>query len=218
MPLEVDGLLPLGNLRNLITQADSPFPFWLPKFCFHHIPAPQPCCVCQHRQKTAILRHPQGASQGADAADFQLLHCSPCTFSSHPFGQRFILGIALLRTHVLLNLSFLLTPTQTQTVSLPLLPIAKAFPMLCAPFHTPWPYPVSAAGSHRPALSAAGLQSQYRLLNTSSSHHCPPSITTIINQLWMTFRMLLSPVCTTCQAGVSPCDVMEQTCSPACFL
>lgn len=128
--------------------------------------------------------------------------CKPSISSSCPIWAKVILEAASLRTCFLPNLSFLLTPAQTQIVG-------------CFPFLSPhcwlflrYMHLSIRLGLILAVLQAANSQPSARLApeptptsNTPSFHHCPPSVMTASSG-WSS-ESCYCQVCTKSQAGVS---------------
>lgn len=120
-----------------------------------------------------------------------------------PFGQRVISETASLRTHCLLNLSFLLTPTRTQTAgSFPFLsPHCQSSSYATCTF--PYPLALSWQCCRQPTARPqhSWLQSQHRLATHPFSTTVPPSIMTASSG-WSS-GSCYSQVCAKSHAGVS---------------
>lgn len=180
-------MLPLGQPHSLRNQPCSPFLSWLPEFCFQSHPGSTALACLPAPLRNSDPQTPPAGYGVCWKVPMELTFpiLSPAGQASPALpclGKRVISETASLKTRFLPNLSFLLTPTQTQTevsfpFSSPCLPRLFLCYVLRAQFRTPWVHP-----SWAPKPTPTG--------NTPSFHHCPPSND---SQLWMVFRKLLQP-------------------------
>lgn len=169
-------LSPLGHHCSLKKQACSPLPSWLAEFCFHHILALQPCCVCQHHQK------PPDTPAGHEVlwkVPMQLIFLTPSPTDQtsptpSPFEQKCYFGKSFLQDRVAAEPFLHLKPCPD--------PKSGKFPFL-SPHSQGSAYAVCTSPSslalpwqccRQPRASQDPEPMQTS--NTPSFHHCPRSL------------------------------------------